>query len=71
MVIKTPQQLEEQNITDIIRSVVSIRTRQEQRELQNRITESVMPKVETARLKGQSVDIEKFVREVWREVTSA
>lgn len=71
MVVKTPQQLEDAAIADVIRSVVQIKTRNEQRELQNRITELVYPKIERARLRGQGVDIHKFVMEVVREIASA
>ena len=67
---KTPTQLEDAAIADVIRSVVSIKTRQIQREMQNAISEKVMPQLESARLKGKKVDIHRLVQEVARETAS-
>ena len=70
MTPKTPEQLEDAAIADVIRSVVALRTRKEHRELQNRITELVAPKIELARLQGKHVDVDKLVAEVQRELAT-
>jgi hypothetical protein len=70
MVVKTPEQLEDAAIADAIRSIVAIKTRVEQRELQNRLTDAVNRKVTDARLKGRKVDVDKFIVEVAREVAA-
>lgn len=67
MIVKTPEQIEDANIADVIRTVVAIKTRKMHRELMNRIVEQVAPKIELARLQGKQIDVEKFVTEVMRE----
>lgn len=69
--VKTPEQLEDAAITDAIRSVVGVRTRAQFRELQNRLAETLAPKIEAARLNGRRVDVEKLISEALRETTNA
>ena len=71
MVVKTPEQLEDAQIADAIRSIVALKTRAQHRELVNKITVKVHTKINNARLKGNRVDVDKFIEEVVREVTSA
>ena len=71
MNVKTPEQLEDAAIADIIRSVVAMRTRGLYREMQNRIVEIVTPKIDMARLQGKRIDVDKLVSEVLREVTAS
>lgn len=68
MIAKTPEQIEDANIADVISTVVAIKTRKIHRELKNRIVEQVMPKIDLARLQGKAIDVEKFVAEVMKEV---
>ena len=70
MVVKTPEQLEDAAIADVIRSVVAIKTRRMQRELQNKVAALVQPKIDHARLQGKHVDVNKLVQEVTREITA-
>jgi hypothetical protein len=71
MQVKTPEQLEDAAIADAIRSVVALKVRREQRELQNRLTEQVQKKVDLARLNGERVNIQAFVKEVVSAVADA
>lgn len=68
MVVKTPEQLEDAAIADAIRTLVALRTRAEQRRIQNAITEAVKERLDTARLQGKRLNVDKFVVEVAREV---
>ena len=67
---KTPEQIEDDAIKDAIRSVVGLKARMMQRELQNQVIERVAPKITTARLQGRKIDVDKFVSEVLREVAA-
>ncbi len=71
MITRTPQQLEDVAITDAIRSIVGMHTRNQHRELQNRITEMVQPKLDRARLQGKRVDVKALMKEVMNEVASS
>jgi hypothetical protein len=71
MVVKTPEQLEDDAIKDAIRSMVAIRVRRIQRDLQNEITAQIKERVDLARLQGKKVDVNKFVMEVARETAAA
>jgi hypothetical protein len=70
LVVKTPEQLEDAAIADVIRSVVAIKTRRMQRELQNKVAALVQPKIDVARLEGKHVDVNKLVQEVIRAITA-
>jgi hypothetical protein len=70
MLVRTPEQLEDAAIADAIRSVVALKTRAQQRELQNTITDRVKNKIELARLNGKKVDVQAFIQEVIREVAT-
>jgi hypothetical protein len=71
MQVKTPEQLEDAAISDAIRSIVGIKIKATQRELVNKISEQIQPKVDRARLDGKRVDIQAFIKEVLSEVSNA
>ena len=71
MQVKTPEQLEDAAIADAIRSIVGIKIKATQRELVNKISEQIQPKVDRARLDGKRVDIQAFIKEVLSEVSNA
>jgi hypothetical protein len=70
MVVKTPEQLEDAAIADAIRSVVGIKTRALHRELVAQVSEQVESRVQKARLNGKSVNVNRFIEEVVREVAT-
>lgn len=71
MKVQTPEQLEDAQIADAIRSIVALKTRAQQRELQNKLTEAVQPKLNHARLNGKRVNVDAFIKELLREVANA
>lgn len=71
MQVKTPEQLEDAAIADAIRSIVGIKIKATQRELVNKISEQIQPKVDRARLDGKRVDIQAFIKEVLSEISNA
>lgn len=66
MLVKTTEQLEDAAIADAIRTAVGVRTREQFRVLQNRIAETLAPKIERARLDGKRIDVEKLIEEALR-----
>ena len=67
---KTPEQIEDAAITDIIRTTVALRMRKETRRLQNDLLLEISPKVERARLDGKKVDLNKLVVEALNAIAS-
>jgi len=66
LLVKTTEQLEDAAIADAIRTAVGVRTREQFRVLQNRIAETLAPKIERARLDGKRIDVEKLIEEALR-----
>jgi glutamate racemase len=56
--VKSPEQLEDANITDAVNTAVGLRLRELKRQITNEIMEVVQPQVDSARLRGKEVDIE-------------
>ena len=64
---KTPEQLEDAEIADAIRTVVAFGLRGKKRKIENSLFEQVKPQVDEARLKGKSVDVHKLVMSLFKE----
>lgn len=58
--IKTPEQLEDAGVTDVLNTVIGLAQKREKRQVMNYLRARLEPEIVSARLNGRAIDLDKF-----------